>query len=161
MAELKPGLVGESSEIVTDKLTAASHGSGLVPAFATPAMIALMENASVAAIQKYLGAGQTSVGIEVSIKHLAATPVGMRVRARSEVIAVDGRRISFKVEAWDDREKVGEGTHARMIVDDARFKQRIAEKSVTRKQKAVSSRQTSRPLLSALCVLPSDSKEEP
>ncbi len=128
MVELKSGLVGESSEIVTDKLTAASHGSGLVPAFATPAMIALMENASVAAIQKYLGAGQTSVGIEVSIKHLAATPVGMRVRARSEVIAVDGRRVSFKVEAWDDREKIGEGTHARMIVDDARFKQRIAEK---------------------------------
>ena len=129
MEELKPGLVGESSEIVTDQLTAASHGSGLVPAFATPAMIALMENASVAAIQKYLSAGQTSVGIEVSIKHLAATPVGIRVRARSEVTAVDGRRVSFKVEAWDDREKIGEGTHVRAIVDEARFKERIAEKS--------------------------------
>jgi fluoroacetyl-CoA thioesterase len=128
MAELKPGLVGESSELVTDKLTAASHGSGLVPAFATPAMIALMENASVAAIQKYLGAGQTSVGTEVNIKHLAATPVGMHVRARSEVTAVDGRRVSFKIEAWDDREKIGEGTHARMIVDDARFKERLSLK---------------------------------
>ncbi len=129
MEELKPGLVGESSELVTDKLTAASHGSGLVPAFATPAMVALMENASVAAIQKYLSAGQTSVGIEVNIKHLAATPVGMRVRARSEVTGVDGRRVSFKVEAWDDKEKIGEGTHTRAIVDDARFKQRIAEKA--------------------------------
>ena len=129
MAELRPGLVGESSEIVTDQLTAASHGSGLVPAFATPAMIALMENASVAAIQKYLPTGQTSVGIEVNIKHLAATPVGMRARARSEVVAVDGRRVSFKVEAWDDKEKIGEGTHARMVVDNARFKQRIAEKA--------------------------------
>ncbi len=122
MAELKPGLIGESTELVTEQVTAAFFGSGLVPAFATPAMVALMENASVAAIQKYLGAGQTSVGIEVSIKHLAATPVGMRVRARSEVVAVDGRRVAFKVEAWDDREKIGEGTHARMIVDDARFK---------------------------------------
>ncbi len=128
MEELKPGLVGETSELVTDKLTAASHGSGLVPAFATPAMIALMENASVAAIQKYLDAGQTSVGIEVNIKHLAATPVGMRVRARSEVTAVDGRRVSFTIEAWDDKEKIGEGTHARMIVDDARFKERLSLK---------------------------------
>jgi predicted thioesterase len=129
MTELKPGLVGESTETVTDKLTAESHGSGLVPAFATPAMVALMENASVAAIRQYLGAGQTSVGIEVNVKHLAATPVGMRVRARSEVTAIDGRRVSFKVEAWDDKEKIGEGTHTRAIVDDARFKQRIAEKA--------------------------------
>ncbi len=128
MENLKPGLIGESSEMVTDQLTAASHGSGLVPAFATPAMIALMENASVAAIQKHLDAGQTSVGVEVNIKHLAATPVGMRVRARSEVTAVDGRRVSFKVEAWDDKEKIGEGTHQRVIVDDARFKERLKEK---------------------------------
>ena len=129
MTELKPGLVGESNEIVTEQSTAASHGSGLVSAFATPAMIALMENASVAAIQKHLGAGQTSVGTQVNIQHLAATPVGMRVRARSEVTAVDGRRVSFKVEAWDDREKIGEGTHARMIVDDARFKERLVQKT--------------------------------
>jgi fluoroacetyl-CoA thioesterase len=128
MKELTLGLVGESNAIVTEQLTAASHGSGLVPAFATPAMIALMENASVAAIQKHLNAGQTSVGVEVNVKHLAATPVGMRVRARSEVIAVDGRRVSFKVEAWDDKEKIGEGTHARVIVDDARFKERISQK---------------------------------
>ncbi len=128
MEELKPGLVGESSELVTDKLTAASHGSGLVPAFATPAMVALMENASVAAIRRYLGAGQTSVGVEVNIQHLAATPVGMRVRARSEVTAVNGRRVSFRVEAWDDQEKIGEGMHVRAIVDDARFKERLSLK---------------------------------
>ncbi len=131
MDPLKPGLIGESTELVTDKLTAAFHGSGLVPAFATPAMIALMENASVAAIQKHLPVGQTSVGIEVSIKHLAATPVGLRVRARSEVITVDGRRVSFKVEAWDEREKIGEGIHTRAIVDDARFKERILQKMKT------------------------------
>jgi len=129
MDALKPGLVGESDGIVTDQLTAAAFGSGLVPAFATPAMIALMEHASVAAIQKHLDAGQTSVGIEVNVKHLAATPVGMRVRTRAEVTAVDGRRVSFKVEAWDDRERIGEGTHTRMIVDEARFKERIAKKT--------------------------------
>lgn len=129
MDELKPGLVGESSEIVTERLTAAAYSSGLVPAFATPAMIALMENASVNAIQKYLAAGQTSVGTGIDIKHLAATPVGLRVRARAEVTAVDGRRVTLKVEAWDDQEKIGEGTHTRAIVDDAKFKERIAEKS--------------------------------
>ena len=129
MAELKPGLVGESSQIVTDKLTAASYGSGLVPAFATPAMVALMENASVAAIQRYLNVGQTSVGTEVNVKHLAATPVGMNVRARAEVTAVDGRRVSFQVQAWDDKEKIGEGTHVRAIIDDARFAERLAKKS--------------------------------
>ncbi len=128
MEEIKPGLIGESAQKVTEELTAAAFDSGLVPAFATPAMVALMENASVNAIQKYLPAGQTSVGIEVSVKHLAATPVGMSARARAEVLSVDGRRVSFKVEAWDDREKIGEGTHQRMIVDAARFNERINKK---------------------------------
>ena len=129
MAELVPGLVGESRVTVTDPLTAATYGSGLVPAFATPAMIALMENASVAAIQRYLNAGQTSVGTEVNVQHLAATPVGMSVRARAEVTAVEGRRVSFQVQAWDDKEKIGEGTHVRVIVDDARFAERLAKKA--------------------------------
>ncbi len=128
MEEIKPGLIGESAQKVTKELTAAAFDSGLVPAFATPAMVALMENASVNAIQKYLPAGQTSVGIEVSVKHLAATPVGMSVRARAEVLSVDGRRVSFKVDAWDDREKIGEGTHQRMMVDAARFNERIKQK---------------------------------
>ncbi len=128
MEEIKPGLVGESTQMVTKEVTAASFGSGLVPAFATPAMVALMENASVNAIQKHLAAGQTSVGIEVSVKHLAATPVGMHVRARAQVLSVDGRRVSFAVQAWDDREKIGEGTHQRMIVDEARFNERIKQK---------------------------------
>jgi predicted thioesterase len=128
MDELKPGLVGEAKEVVTEKLTAAAYASGLVPAFATPAMIALMENASVDAIQKALQAGQTSVGIEISIKHLAATPLGMNVRARSEVTGVEGRRVTFKIEAWDDKEKIGEGTHQRMVVDEARFNERIKQK---------------------------------
>ncbi len=121
MAELQPGLVGESSLVVTETLTAASYGSGLVPAFATPAMVGLMEGAAFDATRSYLDAGQTTVGMEVNIRHLAATPVGMRVRARAVLTRVDGRRLYFDVEAWDEVEKIGEGTHARMIVDSARF----------------------------------------
>jgi len=128
MREIKIGLTDELSEVVTDELTASALGSGLVPALATPAMIALMENASVSAIQEYLEAGETSVGIEVNVKHLAATPVGMLVRARAEVLSADKRRVKFRVEAWDDKEKIGEGTHVRAIVDEARFKERIAQK---------------------------------
>ena len=128
MREIKIGLTDELSEVVTAELTASALGSGLVPALATPAMIALMENASVSAIQEYLEAGETSVGIEVNVKHLAATPVGMLVRARAEVLSADKRRVKFRVEAWDDKEKIGEGTHVRAIVDEARFKERIAQK---------------------------------
>lgn len=128
MREIKPGLMGESTQVVTEGLTAGAFGSGLVPALATPAMIALMENASVNAIRESLQVGQTSVGVEVNVKHLAATPVGMHVRARAEVLSIDKWRVTFQVEAWDDKERIGEGTHVRAIVDEARFKERIAEK---------------------------------
>ena len=132
MGEIKIGVTGETTEVVTDNLTANALGSGLVPALATPAMIALMENASVSAIRDSLEIGETSVGIEVNVKHIAATPVGMRVRTRAEVVSVDGRRVTFRVEAWDDREKIGEGTHVRAIVDEVRFKERIAQKQKSR-----------------------------
>lgn len=128
MEELKIGLSAEASEFVSEQLTAASVRSGLVSAYATPSMIALMEKASVTAIQKCLSKGQTSVGVEVQVNHLAATPVGVRVRARAEVIAIEGRRVTFKVEAWDPHEKIGEGTHTRVIVDAARFKERVERK---------------------------------
>jgi predicted thioesterase len=129
MREIKPGLVGESEEVVTEELTASALGSGLVPALATPAMIALMETASVSAIQECLQVGQTSVGIEVNVKHLAATPVAMQVRARAEVLSVDKQHVTFRVQAWDDKERIGEGTHVRAIVDEARFRKRIAQKA--------------------------------
>ncbi len=129
MANIQVGSEGESSQVVTEELTAAKHGSGLVPSFATPALIALMENASVRAIEKFLSAGETSVGIEISAKHLAATPVGMHVTARAQVVEVDGRRVKFALEAFDDREKIGEGTHWRAIVDEAKFRARFEEKA--------------------------------
>ncbi len=128
MAELESGLVGETSEIVTEALTAATYASGLVAAFATPAMVGLMEGAAFYATKDHLEPGQTSVGIEVNIKHLAATPVGMRVRARAELTRVEGRRLYFNVEAWDEVEKIGEGTHTRMIVNTDQFNTRFNAK---------------------------------
>lgn len=128
MATIEPGLVGESAEVVTPELTAAAHGSGLVAGFATPAMVALMEGAAFNATRPLLPPGQTTVGIHVDVKHLAATPIGMRVHARAELTRVEGRRLEFRVEAWDDVEKIGEGIHARMIVDEARFNDRFEKK---------------------------------
>lgn len=128
LEDIKPGLVGEADETVSTARTASYYGSGLVAAYGTPAMIALMENAAVAALQKHLGPGQTSVGTEVCIKHMAATPIGMHARARATVTTVEGRRVSFTVEAWDDREKIGEGTHTRFVVDETRFNERLQNK---------------------------------
>lgn len=128
MEELKPGVNAQTSEYVREELTAVSVGSGTVRVYATPALIALMERASVNALAKCLRAEQTSVGIAVNVQHLAATPVGLRVEARAEVTAIDGRRVTFRVEAWDAREKIGEGTHTRVIVDTARFIERVEQK---------------------------------
>lgn len=122
------GLTGEATLRVTSERTAAHWQSGLVAGFATPAMIALMENAAFNATKTILPEGQTTVGVEVNIKHLAATPVGMNVRARAELVGVEGRKLFFKVEAWDDAEKIGEGTHTRVVVDLARFDKRMQEK---------------------------------
>jgi predicted thioesterase len=122
------GLKGEAAERVTRELTAAQWGSGLVASYATPAMVALMENAAFNATKSALPETQTTVGTEVNVQHLAATPVGMTVRARAELIQVEGRKLVFRVEAWDDLEKIGEGTHTRFVVDLERFKQRFEQK---------------------------------
>ncbi len=127
--DLKPGLVGEAREVVAERNIASKWGSGLVVAYATPAMVGLMESASVAAIQNNLPIGNTSVGIEVCIRHLAPTPIGMRVTARAELLAVTGHRLEFKVEAWDERETIGEGTHFRALVDAGKFMERVRQKT--------------------------------
>lgn len=114
---------------VTRELTIARVDDRLPAAFATPMMIYLMEIAAAETIQPYLPEGWISVGIAVSVRHLAATPVGMVVTARAEVIAVDERTITFAVEAYDEREKIGEGTHVRIPVELARFQQRLAQKA--------------------------------
>ena len=126
---LTPGLTGEASITVTDDLTAAALGSGSVPVYSTPALIALLEGAAIDALKGRLPDGMTTVGVRVDVRHLAATPVGQTVTARATLRQVDGRRLVFDVAAWDPVESVGEGTHERVIVDRARFESRAAAKS--------------------------------
>ena len=114
---LAPGLVGEARTTVDQSNLAGTWGSGQVAVFATPAMVGLMEGAAVAAVDHLLPAGSVTVGTQIDVKHLAATPPGLEVTARAELLEVDGRRLTFRVEAFDSVEKVGEGSHQRMIVD--------------------------------------------
>ncbi len=124
---LTPGMKGRATTTVVHENTAASVGAGGVEVFGTPMMIALMENASWQAVLKGLDEGQVTVGTVVDIRHLAATPLGQRVRAEAELIEVDGRRLVFNVEAYDERQKIGEGKHERYIVHLERFLRRLAE----------------------------------
>ena len=108
--------------------TAPSIGSGLVPVLGTPVMINLIEAAALAAVEHRLPGGHQSLGIHLDIRHFAATPVGMRVRATAELVAVNGRTLSFRVEARDDKEPIGDGSHQRVVVDVSRFDARVQRK---------------------------------
>ncbi len=125
---LTAGAVGEAAVAVTADNTAERFGNEGAAVFATPLLVALMEQAAIAAIKPFLADGEGSVGTRVEISHLAATPVGMTVRARAELVEVAGKKLTFVVEAFDDREKVGEGRHERYIVDNAKFMARVAAK---------------------------------
>lgn len=120
MGELTPGLVGEAVITVTAE-TATKH-TGARAVLTTPSLVHLIEIASINCTQPHLPPNHTTVGYEVHLKHLAPTPIGMQVRARSELVAVDGRKLEFRVEAYDERQQVGEGTHRRAVVDLGRFK---------------------------------------
>ena len=128
MSELKPGLSAELELRVTDAETASRWGSGLVPVFSTPALVGLMEAAAVQALRASLPPGQTTVGGHIDVHHLAATPVGMKVRARAELTDVDGRKLTFKIEAWDEVETIGRADHERFIIDEAKFLARTQAK---------------------------------
>ncbi len=126
---LEPGLINELTMIVAEDDTARASGGGTLPlVLSTPRMISYMERAAHQALLPYLAEGQTSVGTVVNIRHLGATPLGMQVRFRAELLEVDRRRLRFKVEAWDELEKVGEGEHERFIIDQGRFDERLAQK---------------------------------
>ena len=103
--------------------------AALPPVFATPMMVTAMENAALNAVRDYLDPGESAVGTEVNVRHLAATPVGHRITAEAVVTKVDGRRIEFDVSARDETEEIGKGTHARMVVDLKRLDQRLAAKA--------------------------------
>ena len=119
MSENKIGSKGRAEKVVNSTNTAETMGSGTLAVFATPALVAMMEEAAVNAVK--LDESQTSVGISLDIKHIAATPVGMKVWAEAELIEVDKRRLVFKVEAFDEKEMIGSGIHERFIVDSAKF----------------------------------------
>lgn len=113
--KLKPGMTAELVRVVDDSLVVKHVGGDGV--FSTPSMIGLMERAGIEAVQAHLPPGFTTVGFEVHVKHFAATPKGKTVKVRAELTAIDGRKLSFNVEAHDDERKVGAGTHRRAIIE--------------------------------------------
>ena len=131
LSQLNPGRTGSAELVVGVEHSAPSIGSGLVPVLGTPVMINLIEAAALAAVERLLPPGHQSLGIHLDVRHFAATPIGMRVRATAELIAVEGRTLSFRVEARDDVEPIGDGTHQRVIVNVARFDQRVQRKLTT------------------------------
>lgn len=122
------GIKGYQELLVTEANVATNVGSGKVKVFATPMMIALMEKAAVLSIEPFLEEGQSSVGVHVDVTHLASTPIGMKVWAESEVIAIDRRKITFSVKAFNENELIGEGTHDRFIVCIEKFQEKAGSK---------------------------------
>lgn len=118
---IETGMKGRAEAVVAQENTAQAVGSGLVPVFATPYMIALMENAAVNAVQAGLEAGQGTVGIRLEVTHDAATPIGRKVWAEAQVTAVEGKRITLSVQAFDEAGPIGGGTHERFVITVDRF----------------------------------------
>jgi predicted thioesterase len=125
---LKEGLSGTAEITVGEEHTAPRIGSGRVHVLATPVMINIMEAAALDAIENLLPPGHQSLGTLLNVGHYAATPVGMGLRANAVVTKVDGRTVEFRVEAFDDKERVGDGTHTRVVVNVERFDQRVQRK---------------------------------
>ena len=128
MAALKAGLTGTADLVVGTNDTAPRIGSGRIAVLATPVMISVIEAAALAAVEPHMETGKQSLGTLLDVTHIAATPVGMRVTATAELIEVDGRHLTFRVRAEDEIELIGEGVHKRVVVDVARFDQRLRDK---------------------------------
>ncbi|SHF07256.1 thioesterase family protein [Caloramator proteoclasticus] len=128
MKEIKVGKKHIVERISESKDSAINYASGGVDVYSTPAMVGLMECAAKECLDEFLEEGYSTVGISLNIKHLAATPIGMKVRAEAEIVAVEGKKIVFKVEAFDEVEKIGEGTHERFIVDMNKFLNKVNSK---------------------------------
>jgi fluoroacetyl-CoA thioesterase len=128
LSPLQAGLTGSAELVIGEEHTAPFVGSGRVRVLATPVMINLMEAAALDAVERLLPAGHQSLGIHLDVRHYAATPVGMRVRASAELVKVDGRTLDFRVEARDEKEPIGDGLHQRVVVNVARFDERVQRK---------------------------------
>lgn len=125
---LSTGVTGEATCIAEETASAAFMKSGTLAVFATPAMVALMEQAAERSVRNHLPEGTATVGTRMEVSHLSATPLGMTVRAQSTLTAVDGKRLTFMVEAFDEAGKIGEGIHERYIVDANRFMEKANAK---------------------------------
>ena len=137
---LEAGIKGRQEVMVTDENSAAAVGSGLLPVFATPAMVALMEKTAWMSVAPYLNDGEGTVGTKLEIAHNAATPVGMQVWCESELVEVDGRRLVFKVEAFDAKGSIGGGTHERFIIKNEKFLAKAQSKKETKRLRREHSR---------------------
>lgn len=118
---VETGIKGRQETTVTSANVATNVGSGRVNVFSTPSMITLIEKAAALSVEPYLGDGQSSVGTRLDVSHVSATPEGLRVWAETELVEIDGRRLVFKVAAYDKAGLIGEGTHERFIIDVDRF----------------------------------------
>ncbi|MGE5645537.1 MAG: thioesterase family protein [Acidobacteriota bacterium] len=127
--DIPVGAQREENLLVTGDVAISFLGVEAARVLSTPHLIGFLEMTSRNLIKQYLPPGEDSVGTIVNVRHLAATPIGMQVRLRAEVISVEGRRVTCRVEAWDEREKAGEGIHERFVVDVARFATRVQEKA--------------------------------
>ena len=125
---LKPGLRGRAALMVAEEHTAPRVGSGRVHVLATPVMINLFEAAALDAVERLLPPGRQSLGTVLNVRHIAATPVGMRVTATAEVTEVEGRTIRFRLEARDEKDLIGDGSHERVVVNVAKFDERVQRK---------------------------------
>ena len=126
--ELKPGITNKTETIVTKELCANAWGSGGLEVYATPAMIALMENTAWASVEPCMEEGRSTVGTKLDVSHLSASPVGARITCESELVEIDGRRLVFKVSASDDAGLIGEGMHERFIINTDKFMARTEAK---------------------------------
>ena len=126
--EITVGMKGEVATLAEREDTAKEVGSGSLLVYATPCMVALMEGAACEAIEEALSDSQTTVGTELNIQHISATPVGLEVRAEAEVIAVEGKVITFAVTAFDEAGEIGKGTHKRVIVNTQKFLEKAYDK---------------------------------
>jgi predicted thioesterase len=128
LSKLTPGLKGYAEIVVGEEHTAPKIGSGRVRVLATPVMINLMEAAALDCAENMIPAGHQSLGIKLDVRHIAATPVGMRVRATAKLLKIDGRNLEFWVEARDEKDLIGDGAHHRIVVNVERFDKRVQAK---------------------------------
>lgn len=128
-SKLALALTGKASALVDAERLAPAVGSGSAPVFASPMLVALMEAAAVDCVEKLLPAGHSTLGVRLDVTHSAPTPAGLTVTATAELTTIEGRKLTFKLDAHDGIERIGSGTHTRVVVDTHRFLARVAAKS--------------------------------